>query len=101
MTVIELYKAHKDAKSELFAKFDTSGWEAIEDHTECKWHLDGGQSMVYVDKECEYSYDSCRQVGGTVDGVNLYYVYDNGDKLYVLFSVENEIEDWDEFEENL
>jgi len=101
MTVMELYKAQKDAKRELLAKFNTSGWESIQDHTECKWHLDSRRTMNYIDSDCEYSYDSCRQTGETVEGINLYRVFDNGDTFFALFSVNNEIDDWDEYEDTL
>lgn len=106
MSIAEKFKNYISIYSEIMSMFDVKGhWEQIEDHTEVRWHLSGGDTeswINYLDENgTEYGYEYASECGNAVDGLRLFYVQDNGEKFFVMMSDSNLIEDYDEFCEQM
>jgi hypothetical protein len=95
MTILELLKEQDRIHTAILAAFDGEGWEQVLDHTENKWLAHSGeiQWLKFEDDEyIEYSYDYARKIG-EAEGLAMFYIVDNGDKFYAIFSKENEVND--------
>jgi hypothetical protein len=83
--------------AEIIEAFEQDGWESIEDNTRNRWFFDGGE-ISFLDKEgVEYCYDSARDSEKEVDGCRLFYIQDNGETFFAMFSSSNRYEDYDEY----
>lgn len=84
----------------IFETFKWDGWEAIENQTDKRWFYDGG-GLEFLDEEgTEYSYESADKCGETVDGIEMYYLQENGEKFYGLFTTDLKL-GGDEYEEEI
>ena len=94
----EAMENYFNGRDKIFTLFETSGWEEIEDQTEVKWIDHDGYISFFDEEGVEYSWESGNKVGPTVDGIGLYYVYENGNRYYVLLNENKKITE-DEYEE--
>lgn len=92
-------KSYRESKEIIFKLFETDGWEAILDYTSNRWY-DSDSWVNYLDEDgVECDFDEAKQCGGVVDGHKLFWIRDNGQEFYVMFSTDNEFDDIDEWEE--
>lgn len=85
--------------AEILEAFEIDGWENIEDNTRVRWFKDEGSDEIsFLDSEgVEYGFDYARDSGKEVDGCRLFYVKDNGDSFFAMFSSSNRHHDYDEY----
>lgn len=75
------------SRDKIFEVFEEDGFEGIDDLRDNRWTADEYGGFQYLNSSGEeYGFDSARQCGETVDGLNLFYVQDNGEAFYTLFS---------------
>lgn len=85
--------------SEILEAFEQDGWETIEDNTRNRWYKEDDSSEIsFLDKEgVEYGFDIATDSGKEVDGCRLFYIQDNGDTFFAMFSSSKKYDDYDEF----
>jgi hypothetical protein len=89
----KVIKGYFKGRDRIFKAFNHHGWEEIDNQTKVRWGK-RYDSIGFLDKEdVEYGYEYAEQIGKAVDGIVLYYVQENGDKYYVLLSVDNKMTD--------
>jgi len=86
------------AKAQIFSIFDVDGYMEIVNNIEHPWRLHSDE-ISYL-KDDVYSYEYANQVGNTVDGIQMFYVQENGEKYYALFDLKNHLTE-EEAEEKL
>jgi len=98
--LIEKLNKYYKLRDEILEAFGVDSWESIENHLACRWYsYDESNEISWLDESgTEYGFDYASQVGDEVDGCRLFYVQDNGEKFYALFSSSLRYEDYDDFE---
>ena len=87
--VLEVIEDFYNAKAQIFSIFDVDGYMEIVNNIKHSWHL-SSDSITYVDEDV-YSYEYAKQVGRTCDGIQMFYVQENGEKYYALFDLKNHL----------
>ncbi len=83
--------------AQIIEAFEQDGWQSIEDNTRNRWYLHDNE-ISFLDKEgVEYGYDSARDFEKEVDGCRLFYIEDNGDSFFAMFSLSNKYDDYDDY----
>lgn len=89
--LLDTIKLYEDSKAKIFAAFDTSDFQEIDNLIGIKWYLNEYDELSYLNDEDEYLFESANQVGEAVDGLLLFYVQENGEQYYVIFDVESKL----------
>ncbi len=85
MNIKEKFALYRKLYVEILSEFDIGGWEQIDDKTNSKWkHNERSGDLLFSEGDCEYSIDEARLIK-EVDGLVLFYCYENGSKYYALF----------------
>lgn len=85
----ETLEAFNKAKKELCDLFGIEGYYDISDYTDAKWIVskesDSYSWMSFIQKDCEYGFDSVREVENDVEDLVMFYTQDNGEVFYSIF----------------
>lgn len=86
----EKLEAFNKAKKELCDLFGIEGYYDIQDLTDAKWiaFKESGSSyswMSYIQKDCEYGFESVSEVENEVEDLVMFYTQENGEVFYSVF----------------
>lgn len=104
--LLEIFQNYSKSYNDILECFEIKGCYddgPIYDCISERWiNLDGGNSINYLSSSGEeYGYEYTEQCGKSVEGYVLFYVEDNGDKFFVLYSEIMEYKDIDEYEKQI
>lgn len=85
----ETLEAFNKAKKELCGLFGIEGYYDICDYTDAKWIVfsesDSYSWMSFIQKDCEYGFESVREVENDVEDLVMFYTQENGEVFYSIF----------------
>ena len=88
-------EAFNKAKKELCELFGIEGYYDIQDLTDAKWiafsESDSYRWMSYIQKDCEYSFESVNEVENDVEDLVMFYTQENGEIFYAIFDKSKEM----------
>ena len=97
MSIKKMFSELCILKSKLFNEYGIEDYgSSIIDGLDKRFHVDDDGILWLDSSGVEYGYDSASKVG-SVDGISMFYIRDNGESFYELFSDSLELT-YDEYE---